>query len=279
MLPSIFLYIDYRQYLDNVFLNLRKTERGFSYRNFAKLANSSSPNLLQLIKARKLNLSSSQLAALAKSLKLNKKQERYFETIVGFDHAKNHSEKNKYFQRIFLNREYQLVKTINKKHYEYFSQWYNPVIREMVTIPEYNDDPGWIAERIVPQISAHKVKMGIELLESLKLISRNSDNTRWILRDSTISTPSQVLSMAVVKYHQDIITIARDAIERFNSNQRDIRSVTLSLNSEGFKELKKRMEAFWKEILLFADSQDEKDQVFQANMQLFPLSIIKKDSK
>ena len=121
--------------------------------------------------------------------------------------------------------------------------------------------------------------VGIKLLEALKLIRRREDDKGWVLTDSTVSTPSQVISMAVVKYHQDIIALARESIERFGPDVRDIRSVTLGLTESGCRELKKRMEAFWKETLAFAQSHEDKDRVLQVNMQMFPLSIKKKRKK
>lgn len=279
MLPSIYLYIDYRQYLSDTFDALKNEISSFSYRSFAKLAGSSSPNLLQLVTARKLNLSNTQLSSLARSFKLKRKEEKYFETLLNFDHAKTHIEKDKYFQRILFTREYKSIKTIEKKHYDYLSHWYNPVIRELVSAPDYPDDPSWVAERIVPPVSLVKIKKSIKLLESLKIIKRREDDLGWTLTHSNISTPSQVISMAVVKYHQDIITLARESIERFSPDVRDIRSVTLGLTESGCRKLQKRMEAFWKETLAFAESEIDKDRVVQVNMQMFPLSIEKTKRK
>ncbi len=279
MIPSVYLYLDYRQYFGDIFKEKKNLIRSFSYRNFARMAGSSSPNLFQLITARKLNISGSQITALAKSLNLDINEEKYFETIVAFDHAKNHLEKDKYFQRILLTREYIGVKTIDTKQYDYLSHWFNPVVRELVTSDDYPDDPAWIIERIVPKISLSKVKKSIKLLHSLELIIRDEDKKKWIYKDRTISTPSEVMSMAVVKYHQDIIILGKEAVERFKPDERDIRSITMGISKDGAKELKQRMESFWKEMLGFADTQKRVDQVVQVNMQLFPLSLNKEKKK
>lgn len=279
MIPSIYQYLDYRQYLFYTFEAMKKEDPSFSYRNFALLAGSSSPNLLQLIMGRKLNISSAQLSSLASAFRLKAKEEKYFETIVAFDHAKTHQEKDKYFQRILLTREYLAIKTIEKKQYDYFSHWYNPVIRELVTHPEYPDDPAWISERIVPAVSPGKIKKGIELLSSLDLIRRNSEGNGWIQKDRSISTSSEILSMAVTTYHKDVITLGRESIERFKPQERDIRSVTIGLSREEYGVLKKRLESFWKEILSFADRQERVDRVMQVNMQLFPLMKSKKKKR
>jgi uncharacterized protein (TIGR02147 family) len=279
MIPSVYQYLDYRQYFNDVFEEKRRIIKSFSYRSFARMAGSTSPNLLQLIKAKKLNISNAQLSTLAKSLSLDANEEKYLETIVAFDHAKTHQGKDKYFQRILLTREYKSIKTIEKQQYEYFSHWYNPVVRELVTSRQYPDDPAWIAERMVPKITLGKVKKSIELLNKLGLIEYILEKKRWVCTDRTISTPSEVLSMAVVRYSQDIITLAREAVERFDARDRDIRSITIGLSKEGFRELKKRMESFWKEVLAFADTQENADQVMQVNTQLFPLSVTKEKKK
>lgn len=279
MESSIYTYLDYRHFLQEVFDELKRKDASFSYRHFARMADSTSPNFLQLIVARKLNISNEHLSALAKSLDLSKKEENYFETIVAFDHAKTHQEKDKYFKRILLTREYYSIKTIETKQYEYFSHWYYPVIRELITDPSFPGDPVWIAQQIIPAVSPGKIKKGIEVLITLDLIRKSDDGTRWIQTNPAIRTPSEVLSMAVVKYHQDLITLGREAIERFDPEERDIRSVTIGVSSQGYAELKKRMEAFWNELISFSDSQQATHRVMQVNMQLFPLSESKENKQ
>ena len=78
MIPSIFPYLDYRQYLNDVFESFKEADSSFSYRTFGRMAGSTSPNLLQLIAGRKLNISNAQVSALASALQLDKKEEKYF---------------------------------------------------------------------------------------------------------------------------------------------------------------------------------------------------------
>jgi len=204
-------------------------------------------------------------------LSLSKKEEEYFETIVAFDHAKTHEEKDKYFNKMLILREYKSIKLLEKEQYIYFSHWYVPVVRELVTHPQYRDDPSWIAEQIIPPISKAKVCKAIKLLEDLGMIKK--EGSKWIqTTNNTISTPSEVISLAVVKYHKDIISLARESIDRFKLNERDIRSVTIGLSKDGFEHIKKRLEAFWKELLDFSNTQNNIEQVMQINMQAFPLT-------
>ena len=272
MKPSILTYLDYRHYLVDLFEDMKRGNPEFSYREFGRLAGSSSPNFLQLIRGRKLNISSASIRSLAQSSNLNKKEENYFETIAAFDHAKTHDEKDKHFQRILRMREYGDVKQLEKKQYEYLSHWYMPTIRELVVRSDYPDDPAWIAERIVPPISASKARKGIVALELLGLIRKDAVANRWVHTDRVVSTPSEVLALAVTKHTKKIFTLGVEAIDRFSPTERDLRGVTIGISNECYPELKQRMEAFWKELLALAEKQEKVDRVYQINLQLFPMS-------
>lgn len=269
---SIYLYIDYRQYLSALFDSLKTADSTFSFRSFARLAGSTSPNYFQHIRDRKLNISTHSLTMLAKYLKLSAKEEEYLETIVAFDHAKTHDEKDKFFRRILQIRGQSNAIELQKEQYDFVSHWYIPVIRELVTCGNYNGDPQWIADRIIPQITLPQVKKGIALLQSLGLIISDEDGKKWKQTNRTISTPSEVLSVAVMNYHLDTIELGRDSLSRFKADQRDIRAVTLGIPESKIKELKSRVESFWSDLLAFANESSDVEKVIQVNIQMFPMS-------
>ena len=268
---NIYTYLDYRHFLTDLFNELKSEDDSFSFRSFAKMAGSSSPNFLQLIQARKLNIQTAGIHTLSQSLKLKRKERSYFEYMVEFDHAKTHEEKDRYFRQMLLAKEYKQIQTLDKSQYELFSHWYIPVIRELIVSPRFTGNPEWIGEQIIPPVSPAKIKKGIAVLSSLGLI-RKEENGTWVHTDRVVSTPSEVLSVAVATYHKNVLGLAREAIERFSSEERDIRSVTFGVSVEEYAEVKKRLETFWKELLVYAETQENVDRIFQVNMQLFPLS-------
>lgn len=269
---TIYKFIDYRQYLNEVYTEIKANDKTFSFRSFARMAGSSSPNFLQLITSRSLNISEKSIVAYVNSMKLNRKEEDYFRTIILFDHAKTHEEKDSYFQRILQIRGYNNATIIQKEQYNYFSHWYIPVIRELVTCKDFSSDPQWIATRIIPEISVSQVRKGIQLLESLGLIYRDNEVGQWKQTNRSISTPSEVLSVALTKYHKQLLTLAQESIDRFDSSKRDIRSVTIGLSEANVMEIRKRIEGFWSELLAFAEKQSDIENVIQVNIQMFPLT-------
>jgi uncharacterized protein (TIGR02147 family) len=271
-LVSIYLYIDYRQYLNALYDDLKKADPSFSYRSFARMAGSTSPNFFQHIRDRKLNISSHSLTVLAKAIKLSTKEEEYIETIVAFDHAKTHDEKDKYFRRILQIRGQNNAVELQKEQYDFVSHWYIPVIRELVTSGNYNGNPQWIADRIIPQITLSQVKKGISLLQALGLIIPDEHELKWRQTNRTISTPSEVLSVAAMNYHLGAIELGRESLSRFNADLRDIRAITLGIPNSKVGELKNRIETFWSDLLTFANESIDVEQVMQVNIQMFPMS-------
>lgn len=269
---SIYLYIDYRQYLSALYDEFKTADSSFSFRSFARMAGSSSPNYFQHIRDRQLNISTHSLTMLAKSLKLSSKEEEYLETIVAFDHAKTHDEKDKYFRRILQIRGQNKAVELQKEQYDFVSHWYIPVVRELVTCEQYNGDPQWIADRITPQITLPQVKKGIVLLESLGLIIADENRLKWKQTNRTISTPSEVLSVAAMNYHLDTIALGRESLSRFNADQRDVRAITLGIPKSKIGELKSRVESFWSDLLAFANESANVEKVMQVNIQMFPMS-------
>ncbi|MCU0609616.1 MAG: TIGR02147 family protein [Chitinispirillaceae bacterium] len=268
--PEIYNYLDYRHYLADLFAALQESNRAVSKRTFARMAGSTSPNYLQLIIDRKLNIKPSGISALAKSLKLAAKERRFFELLAAFDHAATHEDKDRFFRHIVRAKEYLAVHSLDRHQYEMFSHWYIPVIRELITAKGFTGDPAWIGSRIIPAVSPAKVKKAISVLESLGLI--REEQGRWAQTNRVVCTPAEVLSLAVTTYHKHVIELSHDAIERFKPAERDIRSVTFGISKAGYEEIKKRQETFWKELLAYADTQTSVDRVYQMNMQLFPVS-------
>jgi len=270
--PDIFTYSEYRIFLRDAFDALKAGAPKLSYRTFAKRAGFSSPNYLQMIINGQRNLSSTYTVSAAKAFKLNRQETEFFQNLVAYNQAKSLDEKNHFYQRILRNKRHATIKTMDKSQYEFFSQWYIPVVREMLTHEAFTGDAAWIAERVHPRITAAQVESARDLLLRLDLIRRDPVTGKWLLTDVVISTESEATHLAMRNYHMSAIQLANDSLKVFSPRERDIRSVTIGLSESAFGELKSRLESVWKEVLDFAGTQERADAVYQVNLQLFPLT-------
>ncbi len=271
---SIFHFLDYREYLQHLFHQQQEKNSSFSYRSFARLANSSSPNFLQLIRAKKLNISTRQMESIARNINLKDKDVEYFRSLVTFDHADEHSEKNTTYKKLINLRETRTVCHRADHQYTYLSNWYTPVIRKLICSSAYPDDPQWLVKTIVPTIGLREVKKSIQLLQELSLINRNSSDTGWVNVDGLHPIPAEVPTVAVVEHHTQMLKKASESLSHFEDDHRDLRAMTLGIPKEKLPELKEKMTSFWEEIIEMSNHKADGDVVVQVNTQLFPFMNI-----
>jgi uncharacterized protein (TIGR02147 family) len=270
--PDLFTYLDYRAYLRDAFAAMKAKDRKTSFRSFAKEAGYTSPNFLQLVTSGKRNLSSANLPGTLRALGLNKQESEFFANMVGFEQAQGFEEKNFHYQRMLRSRRYADAKPVEKGQYEYFEQWYHPAVREMLAHEGYDGNPAWIARRIHPGLTLAQVERSIELLSRLGMIARDATTGKWVQAEPLISTPAEVASLAVANYHRSVLKLASESIEAFEPDRRDLRAATLGIPKSAYPQVKRKMEELWREILALAQSGGKVEEVYQVNLQVFPLT-------
>ena len=276
---KVFEYDNYRTYLRDLYEYLKKNTPEFSFRYFSQTAGFRSPNFLQLVIEGKRNLSADSIEKFIRALKLNKKEADHFRILVHLNQAKTIDEKKFYADQLMRTRSFKHIHPLKQNQYDYYSQWYNIPIRELVAHQEFSEDPAWIAKNLNPPISPQQAKKALELLLELDLIKRD-ESGRLVQTDTVVSTGDEVTSTSVANYHHEMIKKGSEAIDRFPSKERDISSVTMAVSEKGFNEIKSIIQRFRKEIIAVANQEQDPEAVCQVNIQLFPLTRkIKEESE
>ena len=274
-MKTIYKYTNYRKYLKD-FYEEKKSLEGYTYRDFAKQAGMNSSSwLMHLIKGSK-NLSNETAVKVAKVLGLHKTEIEYFEMLVCFTQAKTNEIKDHYYQKmIALKKRLNIVK-ISEEHYEYYTKWYHPVIRSLVTKIDFKDDYVMLAKKVLPVITPAEAKKSVILLEKLGFIKKDPSG-KWLQKNLVISTGDEVSSLNVVNYHKQVCKLAEDAFDRSSREWRDISALTLGINKEDFLKIKSEIQAFRKKIMSIAQDSKDADRVYQLNFQFFPTSKLEEN--
>lgn len=270
---NVLRYSSFRDYLKDVYLELKKGSPLFSFRNFSRMAGFSSPNFIKLVIESRRNLSAASVDRLTTALSLPKKERTFFRQLVLFDQAQTASEKQFYADQIVHFKPSRQFHPLRADQYEYYSRWYLVPIRELAGKQGFKEDPEWIAQSLTPPISAQEAKQALRILEGLGLLVRD-EHKRLIQGPTTLSTGDQVLHTAVVQFHKEMILKGSEAIERFPAPERDISALTLLLSTSKALAVRELIQKFRKKLLeieLDPDPQDSAD-VFQVNFQFFPLT-------
>lgn len=266
---DVFAYLDYRAFLRDYYA--AKKKQGLSYRALARLIGLKSASYLKHVIDGDRNLSEEMALRFASGLRLKGDSLDYFVELVQFNQAQTLDSRLRAHQRLRGFARHRQLFPLGSQHADYHSTWYMPAIRELAARSDFVEDPAWIAERLRPKISERDAKHAMATLLKLGLLVRDGKG-RVRQGEGLVSTGPETQSLHVAAYHQTMMKMAAESIDRFSARDRDISSLTLCLDKEGLREVKERIRAFRRELLELSDVAKKPRQVVQINFQLFPLS-------
>jgi uncharacterized protein (TIGR02147 family) len=272
--PSVFRYLDYREYLRDFYRSEKQRRRTFSYRSFSRRIGVKSPGHLKRVVDGERNLTGTMALKYAKVIGLKSDEARYFSALVQFNNATSSSDRDDAYGTLVTFRRYREAHRLDVRHAEYCSHWYVPAIRELAARPDFRNDPEWIAAELRPAISAKEAAAALETLFELGFLRDEGGVIRQ--RSPVVSTGTQTDWVHVARYHRAMMQRASEAIDNFPAEERDLSSVTLCVPKSDLPGLKKRVAQFRRSLLSHYEDRPS-EQVVQVNIQLFPLSNAPED--
>ena len=270
--PDLFDYLNHRKYLADWFAWKKLKNTNFSHRVFARLAGQKNPSLLSQIIAGRRNLTTRTTVAFCRAMSQDEEEAVFFRMLVMLDRARTDMERNRIWERISASRRFQQARRIEGESFRYLSRWYFPAIRELAVRPDFRPDPAWIASTLRPRITATQAEDALSSLLEMGLLSTD-ESGRISPAEATIATPHEIVDLAVHNYHAGMLKLAVESITRFPAEERHLGAVTVTIPREMLSALKAEIAAFQERILDLCDSTAQPgEQVFQINLQCFPLS-------
>jgi len=274
--PFVHDYSNYRVYLRDLFDFHKKRNRKFTYRVFARQAGIASSGFLKEVIDGKKNLSHDSAKRFAEGFRLSKKESDYFVCLVNFTQARTETDKNQYYHQMkSLQSTSGKGKNIEAYQYEYYSEWYNSAIRELAGTKDFRPEPEWIASKLTPEITVAEARKSLERLLKLGLLRKEGDG--HIVQDSpSLTVEPDISTLAIKNFNRAMISIGKDAIERFPQNEREISGATLHISNSKFNEFRNTIREFKERLInLAASDNDPAENVYQFNVQFFPLTTAK----
>lgn len=269
-MPDLFSYDDYRRFLKDYYQDRKAREKKFSHRFLSrKLGYGSSGAFADILSGRK-NLTSSSALRMARGLGLNRQEEEFFLHLVGFNQAGTLEEKNLHYAKILSMARLRLD-VIAPEKYEYFSKWYLAALRELLYFHPCNGDFKALGRKLNPPLPAGEARKGVELLERLGLVERDAQGY-YRQTAKLLSTPETGSSLHIDNFQAATIKLALESLDRHPRDRRDLSTLTVTLSESSIEQVKTALKALRQCILGLAEKDEKVDQVYQLNIQLFPLS-------
>lgn len=279
-MQPIEFYTDYRIFLSDYYRHKKKTSGFFSYRHFCMKAGIKSPSTYREVVSGKRNLTHSTIAAFIKGLGFSERDGKFFENLVLFNQAKSEESKKNYLAILRGLRYRKPQKLIPVHLYEYYEKWYHPVIRELATAFNWNDDFALLSRAVNPPIKTTEARESVELLLRIGFLKKLENGT-YVQTSPDITTGAEVNSLSIRQLNRTYARLGLEAIDRFPPSKRDISSIIMGIPKRKLAELKQVIVDFRKRVIELSDSESEEvDSFYSLVVELFPVgqTTISKES-
>lgn len=267
---NVYQYQNPTSYLKDV-LNEKKLRNGsFSLRSWAKHLGFGSSAPLSLVLSGQRTIPKEKVPKIAKSLGLDAKQSLYFETLVDLSRSKTLETKCYYRARLeaLLERPVQII---DIEHFRLIKDPLHMFILALSQIRNFKIDPEWIQKHLRVKADRLRIKEAVERLIRLKLLEKKDGFYR--MTTPYLTSQSDVPDSSIQEYHRSVMKYAELALETVEVSERDFQAYAIAVQSEKLPTLKERLRSFLKDFANeFETNQKNVNQVYQLNIQLFPIS-------
>jgi uncharacterized protein (TIGR02147 family) len=220
-MKSVFTYLDYRLYLRDFYEEKKKIAR-FSYREFSRMAGFSSPVFIKLVIEGKSSLRKSSIPKISQALGLIKKERLYFRNLVLFNQARTVDEKMSCLSELKKITSSINIQALSDDKFEYFSEWYHSVMRELLNIMKSGVDYGELGRLVRPAIPAQEAEKSVALLRKLGMIREEADGAVRVTDQFVSSRGVEMSTLAVRSFQRKMTLLAADAIDNVPKDERNI---------------------------------------------------------
>jgi uncharacterized protein (TIGR02147 family) len=272
--PSIYDYLDYRGFLKDRFLEIKKKNPLFSYQSFSRMAGAKSTSFLKLVMDGKRNVSDEGIGMLARGFHLSEPERKYFECLVKFNQAKIHEEKDRYFRELARNKRWLSAKPLAAAQYRLLSHWYYVAILELVRVPsDRPKDACWIQKRLRPEVELKEVKAAVAELVRLDLLAHDG-HAGLVRNEAMLATDDAVRSLSAVNFHAQMSQLAAKAVAEQKAREREFTTLTVVTSEAAFQRAREEIRKFRDHLhsILEQENEEPRDFVGHFNLQLFRLS-------
>lgn len=265
-------FLTIAEYLSAIFLALKAQVPKYGYRKFSEDLGFGNNNVAYLLVSGKRAVSKKSAKQIIQALGLTHLKRRYFLQLVAVQKPAIDEVDNEAFEKLTELKKESLPEVESRNQLDFYNEWYHVAILALMYLPDAMDSVEWISGRLVPHVPPLKVKKSLDLLISLGYLKHDPKNKRLVPSQPSFDNGSDIMGLAVVRYHQQMLALAQEAITKVPPEKREIATVTISLAASKMTLLKAKSRDFLNDLLELSQEEKNADQVTQINVQIFPLS-------
>jgi uncharacterized protein (TIGR02147 family) len=274
-LPSVYRFLDAREFLRLAYERRRLKDKGFSQRRIANALKAGSSSFFLDIVTGKSKLTPSRVAGFARLFGLNEVETVYFERLAAYTQATDDEDRKVTLARLKDALPFSGQKLTEAYQAEYFGKWHYAAVRELIALHPFRGNYAELAELLDPPITPVAAREAIDLLLRLKLIRKTAQGI-YERADKVIVAGADTGPERIRPALLDHIRLARRALDRHQPPDRPFSYLTLSVSESALREIRIRMRTFRDDVFAIVAREQDVDRLYHMNLQLFPISKVVK---
>lgn len=260
---------DYRDLLKSYYEQRKKEMPFYSYRMMGDKLGLDSSYLYRVLQ-KKQHLPAHVIPAAKELLDFDGRSAEYFDLLVAAGVAKSADKKAELMAKAVALRDVERH-SLQQAELKLLENWWIPAVRAYLELNGGIVNIKKIAKDLCPPITEEQAAEAIEILKEVGLV-KNVASGRLALTDAHLTVGGQEKSAAVRHFQKQVLFLASEALDSVPVNERNISTLTLSVDQACFDDLGEMLREFRRLVQKRVDESKRPDRVMQLSMAFYPVA-------
>lgn len=266
-MKTIFEYLDYRAYLKDVYEERKSESPFYSYRVMAESFGLFPSNVFRILHGDAHLPARCQSRAL-EVLGLTGRSAEYFQLLIAYGREKSERARTAILEKALALRDVSR-RPLEERELEYFEHWWTSVVRALLELTDGRAEPVELGASLVPAVDATEVRASLDLLKELGFVKRASSG-RLLPAEPHLTAGGEAKARAVHGFQRQILSLASESLGRFPTAERDVSTLTISVDERSFGEIRELVRECRRQIQKRVEETRAPDRVMHLAMAFFP---------
>lgn len=266
-MKPVFEYLDYRAVLRDAYEERKSESSFYSYRMMAESFGLFPSNIFRILHGEGHLPARCQSRAL-EFLGLSGRSAEYYLLLISYARERTAKAKSEILEKAMTLRDV-ARRPLEAQELEYFSRWWTAVLRALLEITEGRAVPAELARCMIPPVEETEIQTALALLQELGLVKKASSG-RLLPAQAHLTAGGPAKAQAVRGFQRQILALAAESLERFKPDDRDVSTLTLSMDENAFREIRELVRECRRQIQKRVEECRASDRVLHLAMAFFP---------
>ncbi len=270
--PDVFQYLDYREFIRDW---LAARARHPSLRGFARRAHCS-PSLVSAIVSGQRDLDTGRAEVFAAAMQLDDAQRSHLVALVALAHDPSRERRQRAREEVETTRRFKGAHRVTDATFTVLSDPEVAAVFELARCRGWRADGNWIAQALIPPITAGAAMAALEVLKTVGMLVRDAEGGLAVPEREWRTEHDleyDVVNAAADRLHRRILATAPEVLDVVPAPERQFGALTFAVSASVVPELKAKVTRFYEEIMHLVEMNDgPNDRVYRLCVQLYPVA-------